>query len=412
MGFLRNYPHNRFDVFLFLLIVSTMFGIFGGALTAPRLMAFILAPALLKELNRSTLKFITPIVVFFLFWVIFMILSLTWTPDRGRGIEEFLYYLVHMLYFIEIIVFALYAKSPIKTIAFSWLFAFLCTALIAGWEITTDHHLSVAHQGSDRIFRHGGSDTFHQRYASVSFYNYNNYVVYICYCLPFFYYLFSSVRDFSHRFISTLAITTALVSSIVIILFNASRGGIITYVGLLILYGLFFSRNKKTGRYSIVLFLVLLGVIATSRPGLFDTILYRLETRSMFDDSGRYNIWGAVFDAFSNTLGLGTGLGGIDVAMEKAGSTNITSPHNMFLELLLEHGIFIFVIFCVFLVKLFLRGIKSSQAIKQTIILSYFSFVSTFIISSGYLLLPQTWALFACLFVFSYIEEPFIRYHS
>lgn len=403
MGFLRNYAHNRYDVYLFLLIVSTMFGIYGGALTAPRLMTIILLPSLLGKLTRTTMNYITPIVVFFAFWFAYMVLSLLWTPDRGRGVEELLYYIVHMVYFVEIIVFGIYAKNPIKTVAFSWLFAFLCTSVIAGWEITTDHHLSVAHQGEDRTFRHGGSDVFYQRYASVTFYNYNNYVVYICYALPFFYFLLSSVKEFSHKFISTMAVVAALILSIVIILYNASRGGIITYVGLLILYGLFFSRSRKSGRYAFVFFVVLLVAIAISRPELFDTILYRLESRSMFDGSGRMGIWKTAFDAFGKTIGLGAGLGGVSDAMEGAGSTVITIPHNMFVELLLEHGIFVFLFVIAFLIRLFFKGCRSDKLYKQTIIMAFISFVSTFIISSGYLLHPQTWAYFASLFIFAYL---------
>ena len=405
MGLLRNYPHNRYDVYLFLLIASTMFGIYGGALTAPRLMTFILIPSLLKTLTRSMLKQIEPILLFFVFWFIYMILSLMWTPDRDRGIEELVYYIVHMVYFVEVIVFARNAINPVKTIAFSWLIAFLCTSIIAGWEITTDHHLSVAHQGSERTFRHGGSDVFQQRYASVTFYNYNNYVVYICYCLPFFYFLLSSAREFAQKTLLTIAVITALIFSIVIILYNASRGGIIAYLGLILIFGLFFSRNKKSGRYAFAILVFFLGYIVLSRPDLFDTIRYRLETRSMFDDSGRITIWKTAFDAFGKTLGLGTGLGGVSDALEEAGSLVILIPHNMFVELLLEHGIVVFVIFVLFLLRLFVRGWQADKFSKQTIILAFVSFVSTFIISSGYLLLPQTWAYFASLYVFAYLTS-------
>lgn len=410
MGSLRYYAHNRYDVYLFILIVSTMFGIYGGALTAPRLMTIILLPSLLSKMTRTTLKLIAPIVVFFAFWFVYMLLSLLWTPDNGRGIEELLYYIVHMVYFVEIIVFAIYAENPIKTVAFSWLLAFLCTSIIAGWEITTDHHLSVAHQGEDRLFRHGGSDVFYQRYASVTFYNYNNYVVYICYCLPFFYFLLSSVREFSHRVISTIAVVAALILSIVIILYNASRGGIITFVGLLFFYGLFFSRNRKSGRFAFVFFIALLAVIFLTRQGLLDAIQFRLESSSMFDDSGRMIIWKSAFDAFGNTFGLGTGLGGVSDAMKGTGSVVITIPHNMFLELLLEHGALVFLFVMAFLIRLFLKGWRSDKLCKQTIVLAYISFVSTFIISSGYLLLPQTWAYFASLFVFAYLMPKNVSY--
>lgn len=58
----------------------------------------------------------------------------------------------------------------------------------------------------------------------------------------------------------------------------------------------------------------------------------------------------------------------------------------------------------------FTKGWRSINPYKQTIILAYASFVSTFIISSGYLLYPQTWAYFASLFIFAYLAPQKANY--
>ena len=55
MSLIRN-NHNKYDIYLLLLIVSTIFGGIGGALAAPRLLGILLIPQLFSTENIENLN--------------------------------------------------------------------------------------------------------------------------------------------------------------------------------------------------------------------------------------------------------------------------------------------------------------------------------------------------------------------
>ena len=135
---------------------------------------------------------------------------------------------------------------------------------------------------------------------------------------------------------------------------------------------------------------------------LFTMIEVRTANAALLEGGSRFEIWNHAFNAFAKTLGLGSGIGGIKAAMA-AEWNGINIPHNIFLEVLLEFGLIIFICFISFLYKIIHYARKyADDAEKITIYLALFSFPVYGIIDSGYLKSPfvfaaiSSWLVFAC----------------
>ena len=120
----------------------------------------------------------------------------------------------------------------------------------------------------------------------------------------------------------------------------------------------------------------------------------------MVEGSSRFEIWGVALQTFLHTLGFGTGIGGISASMSKF-TTGIIVPHNLFLEILVEFGIIIFMIFIVFLLKLYYKSFKlRDKKLKSFLYIALMPFPVYCIIDSGYLLNYWVFAFFASIIFF------------
>ena len=80
--------------------------------------------------------------MFLTFFLLYSLLSATWTStDPVYSLKETAYNFVHVLLFVEIIVFSKTARNPLTAIFLGFLVAFAISAVIAIWEFTTDQHL-------------------------------------------------------------------------------------------------------------------------------------------------------------------------------------------------------------------------------------------------------------------------------
>ena len=246
---LLKYNHNKYDIYILLLIVSTIFGNIGGALTAPRLLGILLVPKLFGIVNRENLKYLSSLRSWCVAFYVFVLVSLLWTPDRVEGFKELVYYLVHFLIFFEVIVFSRKALSPLQFITIGFALCVLLTSVVGFWELTTDNHLAYSKMDEAKVSNLGGEIVL-RNFAAVTFYNLNGYVTYLCFCLPFLLYGFSLEKKLL-KWLSFIA----LVIAIVLILCNASRGGMFSIVICLAVFFLMSQKNKSL----IYSFIVLIG---------------------------------------------------------------------------------------------------------------------------------------------------------
>ena len=130
------------------------------------------------------------------------------------------------------------------------------------------------------------------------------------------------------------------------------------------------------------------------------------ESQGLASDSSRIEIWAACIKALINSFGLGSGIGGVNGAIESVSKNIINVPHNMVIEVLLEYGFIFGTLFIGFILRLLRKGYRLlDRTRKMVILMSILSMPLYGIVNSLYLKSPDTFALFATLFVFVYYEH-------
>ena len=190
-----------------------------------------------------------------------------------------------------------------------------------------------------------------------------------------------------------------------ILLMNASRGGLVC----LAIYSLFFVgyykkvyfRGKKIV-ITVAIIALLIGIIGYANI-LFEQIASRFIAKSnLFDDSSRTHLILVALELFKGSWGIGTGVGSIMASMATL-TTGIIITHNLFLEILVQYGVVIFVVCCMFFFYLFRNArmqIKGSTP-KFIVYSSLASFPFLFVINASYLLMPSLWVYFSSLAFFA-----------
>ena len=388
--------HNKYDSYLIVLLASLSLGNIGGPLQMPRILAILFAPMVFTCIRIFRTNYIG-YAVFFIGFTLYALCSLLWSPDKIRGIEEVIYYTVHFFLFFELLIFALKARNPVLSVSKGWLYAIAFTLVIAIWEIVTDNHLPISVQGSD-LSMNTGEEIIKRQFASVTFGNYNSYVTFLCFSLPFVFYRIISIQKLNVR--KLIDILVVLLASIVI-LFNASRGGLLCLCLMFAIYFITLPKNKNS--FLIIVFVLAISVLALYYFGedILRTIIARSVDGNLFQGSSRFIIWKVALQTFSDTLFLGTGVGGLRPWMTRFANGGINVPHNMLLEILVQFGLIISLVFIIFLIKLLIRAMNEhDSSIQKMLYISFISFPFASIINSTYLLSPWLYAFFASIIIF------------
>lgn len=387
---------NKYDYYVIVLIASLSAGEFGGALQMARAVTILLIPALIKA-GMSTPKYIIKQPRLFVTTILsWCIISLAWTGSFYRGLEELVYFVVHMLYFMEIVVFTFKSNKKIISIGTGWAIAVLTTSVVAIWEIRTGQHL-VTGKIHDEIVLHTG---FVRRFASATFYNFNDYEVFLCYSAPFLLAAISKIKKLKN----ILFFFISLLFVVVIVFFNASRGAIFSIV-IMVSIGLWgvIKQNSKSKESLVIMVALLLFALYEYSGDILMNITARLEMASMFE-SGRTDIWYLTLLCLENTMFIGTGIAGIEKGMSVV-SNHYLAPHNMFLEILVEFGVFIFIYIIVTLYKMFRHVLRGNSQYKLIILSTFLAWPIISIVSSKYLLFPDLYAFIASFYILVYNEK-------
>ena len=361
-----------------------------------RIIAILLSPILVCRLLDGYYKVANWFMFFFGIWYLYASFSLLWTTDIEEATKEMVYYPVHFIFFLEIIVFSFFSSNPLKNIALGWSLGFLATSIVAGWELITDNHLFMTKQKSGLMQNMGNGVILLRHFCSVTFGNYNTYVTYIAFAFPFL--LYANAKKFLKRFFSILC----LVLPFIFIGQNASRGGIISIMGIFLLF-LFFQKkiSKKTFFITISIFFIMLYVLSITDS--FTVFFYRMGKTSLNDS--RLEIWFAAINLWKSTFYIGSGIGSMISSM-RLFSTHILITHNLFLEILVQYGFIIFFPIIAYLISCLRRTLKKNDIETKSIVLPALCFLPfAAIIDSGYLLNPVVFAYFASLEVFISYEN-------
>lgn len=338
--------------------------------------------------------------LFIIVWIIYSLLFLNWSIDQTNGIR-YIFYL--FIYLSLLICFINYIKNiqQIKIIFNIWILFLIVTIVIAIWEINTGQHLSTSGYMKSPELTIKIPTTFYT--------NSNDYATFLAISLPFLlFYIWSSKKIYLKLFFLLISFTIAF-----LILYIGSRANIISISIAFILY--FVISNKQFKIKVSVIFIFLFFILFIFFQEIIDNILFMLNNNLMsiidssertMNDSNivRMNLIYNSIDFLSQTYGFGVGAGNAEAWMEKYGSYDtmgITNPHNWWIEILVNYGLFIFVFYVVIYIRLiyqlfvvFLSSKDVNQKeIAKVLLVSLLTFIFASISSSSVMAFMPQWIL-------------------
>lgn len=402
-----NEDNNIYDIGIIVLICMLAFGNIGGSLQPIRVMTLCSLPITFSWLLQNNHTKRTQKILFFLFiWYLYIIISFVWTPDTSTGLKEIFYYFIHFSLFIQLLAFADQAKSPKNSISTGWISLLIITIPIALYEIITQNHLPMD-TFADAFLNIDGEILPYRR-ASVTFGNLNAFVVVLVCSLPFLLSKLYNSKGFKKSFLLIV-----LICLIYIIFVNASRGGIISISAILSVF-LFFKLIKTKTINPTKAFKILFstGIIVYLFFKYFPTIannsvfaklssIFSFGTSKIIEDGPRTQIYETAYKVIYDNYFLGSGVGSEFMVLSINGA-EVANSHNLFLELLIQFGIFIFLGFLYLLFRIFYSGRNINiDYHKLVIYCSLCSFIPLVIINSSYLTMPLFWIYLSSLYVYS-----------
>lgn len=392
--------NNIYAFLLGALIVSQVFGLYGGALVPARILALLCLPLCLKKEFISLFfekeKFIFLFIGSFVTYSIFLIVINQGIVD----LNEFLYLMLNLLIFSEIIFFSSQIRNPYKVISFSFLIFVSLTLPIALIEIFTDFHLPVSYLDSDQRVIALGID---KKFASVTFGNYNQYVVILCLAAPFIFSLLVNPLK-QKRIIKIWAILVLFIVFFILIT-NGSRGGILSFLITFVVFMYFFTRRNKLSSFFIfrltlsAFLLIGFSIYYLSSSGFFEYLSHRVGKTQVEDDARLFLVEGGIQMILdSNLLGVGPGNFVKHISKYNLGIRDLP-PHNMFLELLTQYGLLLFILFIYFMYKIYksYRRINKVE-VKFILINAILYSIIVFGINSIYLKVVYMWIFWGAVY--------------
>lgn len=373
---------NIYDRLIMLLISLQAFGLLGGFLRPVRVFAYCSILFVIIYFLNNRKKFIqyNYEFFFFAFWVIYAVISLTWVIDYGKAFLSIYQLMVSIFLFFTLIWLAGKANKPKESIIKGWILLFLLTLPIALYELTFDLHLPMSVQEEGETI--GG--ILSRRFASVTFGNLNTYNLVLCYTLPFL--LLAITRFTKKRQLFVNILLLVLLCYIVII--NSSRAAILT-VGVGLLLFLIYYLKKGKGRLLFVsIGLVVVFFVIKNFELIFLVTLYRFQSAG-FEDSTRSILLLNAWDALKNSYLLGVGAGNMEASMASYG-TRIVVLHNLFMEIALQYGVYVFCGFLIILWRIIWKGMMYPE-IRWFILIAFCVLGISSVIDARYLPKDYIW---------------------
>ena len=301
-------------------------------------------------------------VIFLSLWLVYIVCSIVWTPEIGDGFIQAFHLVTIFGAMGMLMVASLKAKHPLNSIVLGWAAMVLITLPIAIWEIQTGQHLTSGNFHEDSM-SYGQLRIF----AAVTYGNFNSYSVALASALPF---ILTGWVDKDKNIFGKLffIILTLLMAGILIL--NASRGCLLCLiVGVLLMLLM-----QMKGRFSLFNVALIIAIFAGAiyyaivelELDMFFEITARLDNEGT--ELGRSAIYKAGLITAMKTGLVGGGVGSVEPLMREYTrwvGTYVT--HNVFLEILIEYGL---IICLVFIWKFYKTGFAlwKSQDVKEKLI--------------------------------------------
>lgn len=378
---------NIYDWILMILIASLAFGAIGGSIQVIRMISVILLPSnIYSFLTKRFSKRIFRYYIFGFFWLLYAVFSINWSKDTTEAKINVLFLLIHFNIVYSIIRFGMRSVNPLRAVVYGWLGFLIFTLPLALSEILSGHHLSTnsiqTEMAEAGILLNGVEN---KRYAAATFNNYNEYMTALSFSLP---YLLGALLMFVDNKRQLFGWFMVFIYFIVVVI-SASRGALLTLVLCLLLFFIFYRKTQYKNKRLIMSAIAVLGIagMAVFGNSLFEELFARLENTQMLEDVGRLTIYLTAWDLFTASHYWGIGADGFEGIMGFA-------PHNLWLEVLGQYGIIVFLFFVVALLGAIVSAVKSSSVnstFRAIAIMSFLSLPIISIINSAYLKFPFYW---------------------
>lgn len=390
--------YNIYDKLLLVLILMQVFGIIGDAFQPLRLFTVVLTPFLITSIVKNKYIYTKYKYEFFLyvFWVLYGILTLIVSIYLDVSIKEIVYLIINFLSFFLLLLLSTKANDPKNIIIWGWFIFFVITAPIALYELFYDFHLPISAQEEGLIMKYDNV-IFDRIFASVTFGNLNGYNTVLMLTLPFILSRFFDIQDTRLKFLQLIIVLIFLY----IVINNGSRAAIITTVFILSIFLVFYFDKRKLITFVVLLFIVFGFIVNKYFDDLFFILINRFEAQGLSDE-GRADILSSSINEFFNSFLLGIGAGNLKPLLSEKYKLDNFAPHNMFLEIGVQYGIIILVLFALQFVKM-LKKIRVNRNIGNRFIVfsAILSLPLITIIDSSYILSSNIWLFISSLYIIS-----------
>lgn len=389
--------YNRFDIYLIVIIVIQVFGIYGGALQPVRVLSILSFPFLIMSNFKADV--FKQFSYEFLFFFIFIISGLTLTIFSeyiNVAIKEVLYLAVSFNMIFNIIIASSRAKHPKLSIITAWLLFLIISLPIGLYEIFFNWHFSNSKIEAGSLL--GGHYNTIRKFAALTFGNFNLFNVVIVYAVPFVisFLLMGKKKKYIKFLVWILIILAGF-----IVLVNGSRG---SFLAIFICFLLFLFKSAVSGKTKNILYLIVLvfftiNYLFTKGSDLILTFTDKQDR--LFSDSIRMNLLKFSLNEFSFHNFLGVGPANIELIIVNKYGYIMGATHNLFLEILVQYGMIVFMGFLYFLYKIYKQKSKVDRISKFIIFTSILLIPLTSIINSKYLAGVNVWLFLASLIIIS-----------
>ncbi|OKZ43679.1 MAG: hypothetical protein BHV68_04150 [Bacteroidales bacterium 43_8] len=395
---------NKYDFFIILIIASLAYGEFEalGAFTPIRLMGVCSVFYIIKNWKKLLKSGFASWVEFLIFWWVCMTVSLLWTPDINLALIYWFHFTCIIGCFLALFISTMKAKSPLMSFSTGWLIFVLITIPIAIWEITSGDHLSSGSFNVGQIRADGNYRIF----AAVTFANLNSYSLMLTYTLPF---LILLIWNNSIKKVKWFRLFVWLIFCLVfvVLIINSSRAAFVCLFSAIVLMIVFRFKYYNTLQRlllgGIVTTLVILLISNLDEIEIFYQLFSRLDGHNMFADSNRIGLIKVGLNIAQDNLYFGGGTMSM-IPLYQRYNADFNYAHNMLIEMLVEHGALICVIFIALFIKL-LKRIKKVAEMSYQFLFYYVlvSIVFMIIIDDYYFVRSGYWIYLASIISLSQI---------
>ncbi len=386
----KNTIINVYDRLLIILIVLQIFGTIGGAFQPIRIFIVLMLPLVLflPRRDKAFFNLHKRDLFFFLFWQCYSIASLFWALSISLAAKEIVYNIINFSLLPIFLILCNRASKPLLSIIKGWVLLFVISIPFALYEFISGVHHYTAEQTHSKIYIN-----FDQirNYAALAYGNLNGYNQILVYALPFVF-GFTLLQKTIKQKIFSLAVMIFLTAFIIM---NSSRASILC---LAVTTSVFFIQKNHLITGKIKLLFMAAGILFSFLfyDVIFINVLARLggQDSNGFSDSYREEIIYSGLGTLRENLYLGLGSGNFSIGIEKFSNFSLTqdfiASHNFFLEILVQYGLIIFIMFLFYLARIYLNRKKDSIS-KFIIVAFILSYAFTSVINSSYHLNTSTW---------------------